>query len=304
MFDHIRNTTTEETWKSILKDLSDKKTHLEVGFGEKSSLGWSPTVQKLIANQWLDKYSHFPDKPCSEFSAISWRLETSIGTRRKCGFSRLDYPKFFKLKISKIPKYSNRSQTKFLIDKKDFLQILAIVIILGEFSWSPIHSKRVLLMSRFIFETLYFKLKSFIHLNSFLVFFFTSKIITSLPSTVKFAFMKFHQNMHKRNVISRRTSTGSFSYVPCIDTNRISFISMISYHICMTWENHKTEPNFLERQSIKNDKYPKVQSKVKSWRCSSKINPNNWAKYYIFWFVKINSLQMEFELSIFHSLGK
>merc|ERR1712131_300891 len=29
LFDHIRNTTTEETWKSILKDLSDKKTHLE-----------------------------------------------------------------------------------------------------------------------------------------------------------------------------------------------------------------------------------------------------------------------------------
>ena len=32
LFDHIRNTTTEETWKSILKDLSDKKTHLEVCF--------------------------------------------------------------------------------------------------------------------------------------------------------------------------------------------------------------------------------------------------------------------------------
>ena len=86
-------------------------------------------------------------------------------------------------------------------------------------------------MSRFIFETLYFKLKSFIHLNSFLVFFFTSKIITSLPSTVKFAFMKFHQNMNKRNVISCRTSTGSFQDLPCIDTNRICFISrMICYH--------------------------------------------------------------------------
>lgn len=129
---------------------------------------------------WLDKYSHFPDKPCSEFSAISWRFETSIGTHRKCGFFRLDYPKFFKLKISKIPKYSNRSQTKFLIDKKDFLQILAIVIILGEFSWSPIHSKRVLLMSRFIFETLYFKLKSFIHLNSFLVFFSSRRKLSLL----------------------------------------------------------------------------------------------------------------------------
>ena len=51
--------------------------------------------------------------------------------------------KIFKLKIFENPQYSNRSQTEFFIDKKDFLQIFAIVKILEEFRWSPIHSKRV-----------------------------------------------------------------------------------------------------------------------------------------------------------------
>lgn len=213
MFDHIRNTTTEETWKSILKDLSDKKTHLEVGFAEKSSLDWSQNFFRNFftkftrpKNDWISTVT-FLMYLVQNFQQYLDDLKLQLGLAANVDFSGLIIQNF------RIKNFQNiqigRKRNSWSIRKVSY-KSFSLFKNLGEFSWSPIHSKRVKLMSRFIFETLYFKLKSFIHLNSFLVFFFTSKIITSLPSTVKFAFMKFHQNMHKRNVISRRTSTGSF----------------------------------------------------------------------------------------------
>ena len=134
MFDHIRNTTTEETWKSILKDISDKKTHLEVGFVEnikfeRKKIDWISTVTFLI--YLVQNFQQYLDD-----------LKLQLGLTANVDFSGLIIQNF-QIKNFENPQYSNRSQTRFFVDKKDFLQIFAFVKILEEFRWSPIHSKRV-----------------------------------------------------------------------------------------------------------------------------------------------------------------